>query len=56
MGTEASSTSLKALIATLLPVGGTTKEATFPIAIKLMIAIKLLFSCVDGERATPLLH
>ena len=50
---EASSASLEALIANLLPTCGTAKEATFPTAINLLIAVGSLFSCVDGERATP---
>ena len=41
---EASSASLEALIASLLPVCGTAKEATFPTAINLLIAIGSLFS------------
>ena len=36
---EASSASLEALIASLLPACGTAKEATFPMAINLLIAI-----------------
>ena len=50
---EASSASLEALIASVLPACGTAKEATFPTAINLLIAIGSLFSCADGERATP---
>ena len=49
---EASSASLEAFIAILLPACGTSKEATFPTAINLLIAIGLLFSYADGERAT----
>ena len=49
---EASSASLEALIAILLPACGTLKEATFPTAINLLIAVGLLFSCAGGERAT----
>ena len=49
---EASSASLEALIAVLLPAGGTPKQATFPTAINLLIAVELLFSCANGERAT----
>ena len=49
---EASSASLEALIAVLLPAGGTPKQAIFPTAINLLIAVELLFSCTDGERAT----
>ena len=49
---EASSASLEALIASLLPACGTVKEATFPTAINLLIAVGSLFSCTDGERAT----
>ena len=50
---EASSASLEAFIANLLPACGTAKQATFPTAINLLIAIGFLFSCGDGERATP---
>ena len=53
-GNEASSASLEALIATLLPASGTAKEVTFLTAIKLLIAVRSLFSCADGERATPI--
>ena len=53
MAIEASSASLEGLIAVLLPAGGTLKQATFPTAINLLIAVGLLFSCVDGEWATP---
>ena len=49
---EASSTSLEALIASLLPACGPAKEATFPIAIRLLIAIGSLVACADGEWAT----
>ena len=35
---------LEVLIASLLPASGTTKEATFPTAIKLWIAIRPLFA------------
>ena len=49
---EASCASLEALIASLLPACGTVKEATFPTAINLLIAVGSLFSCADGERAT----
>ena len=51
---EASGTLLEALIATLLSIGGTAKEAAFPMAIKLLIAVGSLFSCADGKQATPL--
>ena len=50
---EASSASLEALIASLLPACGTAKEATFPTAINLLIAVGSLFSYADGERAKP---
>ena len=50
---EASNALLAVLIATLLPIGGTAKEATFLTAMKLLIAAKSLFSGIDGERATP---
>ena len=50
---EASNASLEVLIASLLPACGTTKEATFPTAINLLIAVGSLFSCPDGEWATP---
>ena len=50
---EASTASLEALIASLLPACGTAKEAAFPTAINLLIAIGSLFSCVDDERAMP---
>ena len=50
---EAFSASLEALIASVLPACGTVKEATFSMAINLLIAVGLLFSCADGERATP---
>ena len=49
---EASSALLEALIASLLPTCGAMKEATFPTAINLVIAIGSLFSCADGKRAT----
>ena len=49
---EAASASLKVLFETLLPQGGIAKEATFPTAIKLLIA-NSLFSCADGEWPTP---
>ena len=49
---EASSESLEALIATLLPASGTAKEATFPTAIKPFVTVVSLFSSTDGERAT----
>ena len=29
------------------------KEATFPMAIKLLVAIRWFFDCADGKRATP---
>ena len=50
---EASSASLEALIASLLPACGTAKEATFPTAINLLIAVGSLFSSANGERPTP---
>ena len=50
---EASSASLEALIAVLLPADGTSKQAIFPTAINLLIAVELLFPCADGERARP---
>ena len=50
---EASSASLEVLITSLFPACGTVKEATFPTAINLLIAVGSLFSCADGERATP---
>ena len=37
---EASSASLEALIAALLPAVGTAKKANFPTAIKLLIAVR----------------
>ena len=49
---EASSTSLEALITSLLPGCGNEKEAIFPTAINLLIAVGSLFFCTDGERAT----
>ena len=49
---EASSASLEALIAILLPACATLKEATFSTAINFLIAVGLLFSCTNGERAT----
>ena len=51
---EALSASLEALIAGLLLDRGTTKEATFLMAIKLLITIGSLYCCADGKRATPL--
>ena len=48
---EASSASLEALIASLLPASGTAKEDTFPMAINHMVAVGSLFSSSDGERA-----
>ena len=51
---SASSALLEALIASLLPTVGTTKEATFLRAIKLLIAIELLFACANGEWETAL--
>ena len=50
---KASNMSLKKLIAILLPIGTTIKEVTFPLAIKLLIAIGSLFACANGERAMP---
>ena len=49
---EASSASLEALIASLLPACGPTKEATFLMAIRLLIAVGLLVACKDSEWAT----
>ena len=49
---EASSAFLEALIATLLPAGGTAKVVTFMMAIKLLIAVESLFSCTDGDWVT----
>ena len=48
---DASSATLEVLIARLLPTNGIAKEATFPIVIKLLIAIGFLFACTDGEWA-----
>ena len=42
---EASSASLEALIASLLPACGPAKEATFPTAIRLLIAVGSLVAC-----------
>ena len=39
---KASSTSVEALIASLLPASGTAKEDTFPMAINHMVAVGLL--------------
>ena len=50
---EASGASLEALIASLLPACGTAKEATFPTAINLLIAVGSLSSYTNGERAKP---
>ena len=50
---DASSALLEALIASLLPACGPAKEAIFPTAIKLLIAIGSFAACEDGERATP---
>ena len=47
---EASNASLESLIACLFPAGGIVKEATLPTAIKLLIAVRTLFSCANGER------
>ena len=44
-----SSASLEALIASL---GGTAKEATFPMVTKLLIAVGSFFACTDDEWAT----
>ena len=49
---EASSTSLEALIASLLPACGPVKEATFPMAIRLLIAVGSLVACTDSEWVT----
>ena len=35
-----------------LPTGGTAKEATFLMAIKLLIALGSLFTCTNGEWVT----
>ena len=51
---EASSASLEVLIGSLLPACGTTKEATFPTVINLLIAVGSLFFCANGERETLL--
>ena len=48
----ASSASLEALIASLLLACGPAKEATFLTAIKLLIAVRSLVACADGEWAT----
>ena len=51
---QASSASLEALIASLLPAFGPAKEATFLMAIRLLIPIRSLVAFVDGEWAmTP---
>ena len=49
---DASSMTLEVLIARLLPTNGIVKEATFPIVIKLLIAIGFLFAYTDGEWTT----
>ena len=49
---EASIALLEALIASLLPAGGTAKEVTFPTAIKLLIAVGWFFAWANGERET----
>ena len=49
---DASKALLEALIANLLPACGLAKEATFPTAIRLLIAIGSLVACTDGEWAT----
>ena len=49
---EASNAALEVLIASLLPAFGPAKEATFLTAIRLLIAIRLLVACIDGEWAT----
>ena len=49
---EASRASLEALIASLLPACGPAKEATFPTAIRLLIAVGSLVTCEDSEWAT----
>ena len=49
---EASSASLEALIVSLLLACGPTKEATFPMAIRLLIAGGSLVACTDSEWAT----
>ena len=46
---EASSALLEALIASLLSTCGPAKEATFPTAIRLLIAVGSLVACADGE-------
>ena len=49
---EASRKSLEALIASLLPACGPGKEATFLMAIRLLIIVRLLVACADGKWAT----
>ena len=50
---KASSASPEVLIASLLPTGGTAKEAIFPMAINHLSAVGSLFSCANGKRAMP---
>lgn len=50
---EGSSVSLEVLIASLLHASGTTKEVTFPIAIKFLFVVRFLLACVDGKPTTP---
>lgn len=49
---SASRASLEALIASLLPIGGTAKEVTSPTTIKLLIAVRTFFVSANGERET----
>ena len=48
---QASNMSLEVLIASLLPTGVTTIEATFLMAMKLLMTVRSLFASADGERA-----
>ena len=49
---NASDALMEALIANLLLTGGTAKEATFLMAIRLLIAVRSFFDCADGEWST----
>ena len=49
---ESSNASMEALTASLLPACGPAKEATFPTAIRLLITVRLLVACADGEWGT----
>ena len=49
---EASSALLEALIASLLPACGPAKKATFLMAIRLLIVVRSLVACANGEWAT----